>query len=480
MKKSQWIAVMLSSAIALFPLAGTAQTINELVREATTASESYQHPEAEILWRQVLRRDPKSAAAYIGLGNSLRDQTKYEPAILAYQKAIEVAPQDPKTYFALGNMLILVDRYDQAIATFRKAVAIAPTNSEAYVQLGQALTVDKSGTAVIPPARYDEAIAAFRKAIALDPANVWAYLPLSFALERQGKAEQAIAILRQATEIKRPEAITAFGELRGVLKRQNRQADMIPIYQQAIQRPDLPQSVLYRQLGDVLQDLKRFGEAEVAYRQSLNVYPNNSYAHISLGDVLLDQDRTQEAIASYREAINAIARKKTTVNIGGVDYMIVGNELQGRGQLDLALIAYNKGIELEPAFAGNYTGIGKILKQQKQFKPAESILRQGIQVDRENSYTLVAYSLLGQVLREQGRFEEALTALQKSLQLAQKSNPYSVGELHNEIGLTLQQQGKFQEAIAAYRQALQSIAPENREQVFKNIETAERLERSRP
>lgn len=82
-------------------------------------------------------------------------------------------------------------------------------------------------------------------------------------------------------------------------------------------------------------------------------------------------------------------------------------------------------------------------------------------------------------MREQGRLDEAIATLQKSLQLAEKSNPYSVGELHNEMGLTLQQQEKLQEAIAAYRQALKSIAPEDREQVFKNLATAERLERSR-
>ena len=49
--------------------------------------------------------------------------------------------------------------------------------------------------------------------------------------------------------------------------------------------------------------MKRYSEAEAAYREAIRALPDNAYAYNGLGNVLRATKRYREAAAAYRYAI---------------------------------------------------------------------------------------------------------------------------------------------------------------------------------
>ena len=65
---------------------------------------------------------------------------KYEKAVDACLKAIQIDPINSSHYYNLGNVLSKAKRYDQAILNYRKAIQIDPKNSMAHRNLGYAFS----------------------------------------------------------------------------------------------------------------------------------------------------------------------------------------------------------------------------------------------------------------------------------------------------------------------------------------------------
>ena len=113
--------------------------------------------EAESCYREAIRLKPDYAGAYLNLGNTLKDQGRFEEAE-EDRKAIEKRPDVPLFYINLGNILKLLDRFDEAEASHRKAIELNPDYAEAQFNLGNTLKqLD----------RLHDAKESYKKAIAL-------------------------------------------------------------------------------------------------------------------------------------------------------------------------------------------------------------------------------------------------------------------------------------------------------------------------
>ena len=74
------------------PIVASEPTIDELFRQGNAAQAAGRFAEAERIFRAVLRREPRNAAAYNNLGIALSNQGKLEEAIAAYAQAIVLKP----------------------------------------------------------------------------------------------------------------------------------------------------------------------------------------------------------------------------------------------------------------------------------------------------------------------------------------------------------------------------------------------------
>ncbi len=91
---------------------------------------------AELLRR--VQANPKDRAAWITLGNAFFDANQPEPAIQAYERALQLEPNDPDVITDQGVMYVALRKYDKALANFQKANKLDPNHRQSLFNMGVA------------------------------------------------------------------------------------------------------------------------------------------------------------------------------------------------------------------------------------------------------------------------------------------------------------------------------------------------------
>jgi tetratricopeptide (TPR) repeat protein len=156
----------------------------------------------------------------------------------------------------------------------------------------------------------------------------------------------------------------------------------------------------------------------------------------------------RETKSGYQEAIPYF-RKALELNPAYAKaYNGLGYALDGQGKYEEAIAADRKAIELNPANAEAYNNLGNALKNQGKAGDAVAAYRKAIEI--QSDYALAYYNL-GTVLNDQkGKSEEAAAALRKAIELQPDD-----ASAYNNLGYALDNQKKREEAIAAYRKAIE-------------------------
>ncbi|VVB70018.1 Beta-barrel assembly-enhancing protease [uncultured archaeon] len=244
------------------------------------------------------------AASWLNQGIALANQSKYDEAIQAFDKAIKINPQYEAAWFLKGAALNRQGMYADAIQAYDKAIEINPGNESTWTSKGVALgNLDK----------YDEAALAFDRAIEINPENYVAWYLKGAALDQQGKTDEAIVACDKATEI-------------------NPQDD----YAWYIK-------------GKVLEDLGRYGEAIRAFDNSTQINPQNVDAWYDKGETFYWQGK-------YNESIQALDMV-TKIDPQDADaWYIKSMALDELGKHDEADLAYNRSIEIDPEIEEEWWG----------------------------------------------------------------------------------------------------------------------------
>jgi tetratricopeptide (TPR) repeat protein len=93
--------------------------------------------EAEEALQELLRREPKDAAAHHNLGTVYQRQARHEAAVAAYEQSLRLRPDSPGTYFQLGHALRAGGRLREAVAAWKDALRLQPDHAEAREALRQ-------------------------------------------------------------------------------------------------------------------------------------------------------------------------------------------------------------------------------------------------------------------------------------------------------------------------------------------------------
>ena len=95
--------------------------------------------EAEDAIREALRLNPSDAAAYVNLGNLMRDLERQGEAEAAYRAALRLDSEDARVHYDLGLVLAETGRPKEAEEAFRQAVALDPDEADLLRALGTQL-----------------------------------------------------------------------------------------------------------------------------------------------------------------------------------------------------------------------------------------------------------------------------------------------------------------------------------------------------
>jgi len=124
----------------------------------------------------------------------------------------------------------------------------------------------------------------------------------------------------------------------------------------------------------------------------------------------------------------------------------LGTALSDRGQLDEAMMHFQKAVEIQPDFAETYNNIGIVYWDKGRLDEAIAQFEKALKIQPENPQ---AYNNLGMVLAQKGLADEAITQFQKALAIEP-----DYADAHYNIGVILAPKGQLDEAIGQFRIAI--------------------------
>lgn len=166
-------------------------------------------------------------------GISLFHLGRYDDALKAFDRTIELDPKNSDAWGCKGSVLHLVGRTSEAIKAYDRAIELNPNDSELWTYKG--VILKNFG-------RTDEALRAFDRAIELDPKNSRAWEGKGMALDYMGRTDDALKSFDRAIEL------------------------------------NPKNSGLWLNRGDTLSHMCRKDNAIVAYKRAIELDPKNSRA----------------------------------------------------------------------------------------------------------------------------------------------------------------------------------------------------------
>ena len=132
-------------------------------------------------YRNTLTRQHDRDDLQLELGNVLYDEDRFEEAVQAYQKAVNIDPS-PLNQFSLAQGLMQTGKYEAARTTFNAVIRMEPHSAHGYLGLGQ--TYSKEGD-------FERAIEQFEKALNKQSDYYEAYAEIGYAYADMGEIEEA-------------------------------------------------------------------------------------------------------------------------------------------------------------------------------------------------------------------------------------------------------------------------------------------------
>ncbi len=261
------------------------------------------------------------------------------------------------------------------------------------------------------------------------------------------------------------EKAQAYFEAGNKLQEQGSFAESIQSYQQAINiQPDYTQPLF--KLAEIYESQKNWSEAIKHYQRLIISEPDNYAPYLKLARTLQRQNHllrkseksksrddtieinSHKSIVAYQKAIAISPEQPVWV------YIALGDALNQSGQLDAAICAYQKGVEINPDNSKVCIKLAKALMNQKQILKAIALYRKAIASQPKQPAQV--YIDLSIAFSQDRQFNQALAACYTAIELDPESNSVFNPWANIYKKLYLQQN---QTAISANKKLAQKLKP---------------------
>ena len=148
---------------------------------------------------------------------------------------------------------------------------------------------------------WTDDVALFSHAVAVSKDNGVAHLNLGYALEMEGRKNEAMAEYRIAAELE-PDVAEPHNDLANLLDDTGHRDEAVAEFRKALQIN--PRYVAaHNNFGTLLVELGRFDEAMKEYTETAQLDPTDWHPPYLIGKLLLKQGRDPEAISYFRQAV---------------------------------------------------------------------------------------------------------------------------------------------------------------------------------
>jgi tetratricopeptide (TPR) repeat protein len=204
---------------------------------------------------------PHFATAHYNLGAALERQGRTREAVAALRQAIALPPNLGQAYSRLGNLLQAQDERDEAVACFRRARELLTNPADQELEEAKLLLAE---------GRPGEAEPKLRSVVAADPANSLAHAMLGDVLGESGRFEEAITLLRKATELD-PNRVGAWHNLAILTRVSDVDRSLVEQMADVLEQPgrtEFERTLLHFALGKLHDDLADYAQAIRHYDQA--------------------------------------------------------------------------------------------------------------------------------------------------------------------------------------------------------------------
>ncbi|HEY7423308.1 MAG TPA: serine/threonine-protein kinase, partial [Gemmataceae bacterium] len=331
----------------------------------------------------------------------------YGKLFAAHPQVSDFLQDEADTHHHIGDVLATLKRYEEAEKAYRKAVDLFQKLRGGKFGPGMSRDIKSGGSAYTALANFlmarnrsEDAVTVLRQASALygkfpnDPhsQSAWArsHFDLAELLLTLGQKEEAAKAFREVIAIceklaaDSPTKLTEYADFVGHSARRlslmlsgDRIQERLALVQKAAEiygkltaaHSDSTyflhfEADTHRLLGDVLSTLKRYEEAEKAYRQAVDLFqklPGGKFvpggyrniteevaAYSGLANLLMARNRSEDAATVLRQAI-ALYEKFPNDPHSQLALVLVRDQFHRRfGQWDKAIAEYSKDIERNP------------------------------------------------------------------------------------------------------------------------------------
>jgi Tfp pilus assembly protein PilF len=179
--------------------------------------------------------------------------------------------------------------------------------------------------------------------------------------------------------------------------------------------------------------------SETLWTRVLEHDSESSIAHTALASLLFANGNVDDAIVHYERSL--------TLDPAYADgHNNLGVALMRKGRLDEAVAQYQHALELKPAYAEAHTNLGAALARRGDLAGAIEHYEQALAIDHDDADAHVNW---GNALVRMGRLDEAIGHYRDALAVR-----HDDADAHHNWGVALAQQGKLDEAIVQFKEAL--------------------------
>lgn len=260
----------------------------------------------------------------------------------------------------------------------------------------------------------DTAIQEYKKALKTDNKSSLIHINLASLYIKKNEIPKAIAELNLTVGLE-PEAVEPHAILALLYSSQNQPDLATSEYEIALKNASLaqPKNIdIYKTLGAIYLQQKKFTEAESTYRLILGLSPNDAQAHFYLGNIYEELKNRPQAIAELKQSLALNPDYHEALNYLG--YLYVEEEQN----LNTAETMIKKALTMQPDNGAYLDSLGWLYFKQGKFQEAIKELERAASLLEDP----VIYGHLGDAYFKLGDTAQAELNWQKSLKLDPKQD----------------------------------------------------------
>jgi len=389
--------------------------------------------EARRLLRQAVQQDPKDGALWFHLGASCAELNELDKAIAAFERARILAPGQADTYFNLGLVYWRKGDLSKAKESYRAGLALRPRETSALQNY--ALLLMKTGD-------YKAAISPLQK-LKNDPKLGTS--SRAALIECYLKAGQQAAAEKESAEIIQDKVAGPADQskIAAFLLENGATAPAQMLFRNSLAM-DPNQANAEGALGEIYLEQKQLGEAAESFQKAVQLDPTSESYVFGFVRALLALKRSAEVIAFLKSVEEKFGTLPNYQYALGLAYYNEHHYSESAAILEKLLLAKPpREDKVEHVLGDSYLSMGKL-------DLAENAYRKAIEENPKDPDYYVAYAT---ALRREGsdNLNDAIIRLKG----AQRMNPGD-WRIQLELGLCYESKGQLADAASLIEQAAKS------------------------